>query len=543
MKHRKKLIPIALLVVTAVTVAVTRKRRSDDETLQNGKLHGSGTVEATEVEVAATMTGRLTAVAVEEGDTVSAGDLVARLDTRDLKARQVQTEAALAEANANLNRLRNGTRAEQLRAARAAVDSATKAGQAAAAKLRALRNGARPAEKRQAAAAVAQADEAVAGARLALATAHESHADATNLKQQVDAAETAQAAAAEQQKLAQAQLDLVNEGPRKEQIDRARAALEQATAKRTNAKRRHDRATQLFADGAAPKQSLDDAEAAIETADAAVAAANAQLAELQAGARSEEVRQAQAALAQAKANVAGSAKALANARKLYADRLETRAKVETAETQSRIAEQQRKQAAESAALVVEGPRAEEIRAAEALWEQAKAQTRAAQAQLDLLVAGERPEVIAAAEAEVARMGGVLQQLNAGLEDATIVAPRAGTIAEVAARAGEVVPPGACIVRLLDLANAWLKVYFPLTHLGRVKLGQRATLVADTFPDKEYAARVTEVSEEAEFTPKNVQTREQRVQEVFWVKLAIENPNGELKPGMPAEGLIDVGAER
>jgi HlyD family secretion protein len=106
--------------------------------------------------------------------------------------------------------------------------------------------------------------------------------------------------------------------------------------------------------------------------------------------------------------------------------------------------------------------------------------------------------------------------------------------------GELVTPGAPIVRLAALDSVWLKVYIPEPEMGRVKLGQSAQVTSDSYPDKQYAGRVIEISQEAEFTPKNVQTKEERVKQVFWVKIGVDNPDRELKPGMPADAEISVG---
>jgi HlyD family secretion protein len=182
---------------------------------------------------------------------------------------------------------------------------------------------------------------------------------------------------------------------------------------------------------------------------------------------------------------------------------------------------------------------------------AQAQRDAAQAQLDLLVAGETKEALDVARAEVERTRGLVEQAEAALEDTVIRAPQAGVVAEIIAEVGEVVGVGLPIIKLLDLQRPWLKVYVPLPYLDRVKLNQPATITTDAasgavgngrraVPPKTYRGHVVEVSQTPEFTPKNIQTREQRVQLVFWVKIAIENPQGELKPGMPADAVIETG---
>jgi HlyD family secretion protein len=94
----------------------------------------------------------------------------------------------------------------------------------------------------------------------------------------------------------------------------------------------------------------------------------------------------------------------------------------------------------------------------------------------------------------------------------------------------------------DLENPWIKVYVKEDKLGLVKLGQQAEIMVDTYPGKKYDGTVTYISFDAEFTPKNVQTKEERVKLVFGIKVSVKNMNNELKPGMPADVRIIVGSE-
>ena len=82
-------------------------------------------------------------------------------------------------------------------------------------------------------------------------------------------------------------------------------------------------------------------------------------------------------------------------------------------------------------------------------------------------------------------------------------------------------------------------YVSERNLGKIKLGQKGKVMVDSFPDKEFLGKVTYISPEAEFTPKNIQTKEERVKLVFGVKIEVDNPNQELKPGMPADAMIEV----
>ena len=103
--------------------------------------------------------------------------------------------------------------------------------------------------------------------------------------------------------------------------------------------------------------------------------------------------------------------------------------------------------------------------------------------------------------------------------------------------GEVVLPGATVVTVAGIDEVWLKGYVSEGYLGKVKLGQDVEVVTDSYPHKKYPGRVTFVSSRAEFTPKNVQTREERVKQVYRIKVTIPNSKQELKIGMPAEGYI------
>ena len=124
-----------------------------------------------------------------------------------------------------------------------------------------------------------------------------------------------------------------------------------------------------------------------------------------------------------------------------------------------------------------------------------------------------------------------------LRDMVITAPVSGVVLRKNSEAGETVAAGAAVYSLGDLESPWIKVYVKEDKLGLVKLGQKAEVITDSFPKKRYEGTVTMISSEAEFTPKNVQTREERVKLVFGVKVSVKNENDELKPGMPADVKI------
>jgi HlyD family secretion protein len=126
-----------------------------------------------------------------------------------------------------------------------------------------------------------------------------------------------------------------------------------------------------------------------------------------------------------------------------------------------------------------------------------------------------------------------------LRDMVVFAPVSGVVLRKNSEAGETVAAGAAVYSLGDLDNPWIKVYVKEDKLGLVKLGQRAEVRTDSFPKKAYTGTVTTISSDAEFTPKNVQTREERVKLVFAVKVSVKNENEELKPGMPADVKINL----
>jgi HlyD family secretion protein len=126
-----------------------------------------------------------------------------------------------------------------------------------------------------------------------------------------------------------------------------------------------------------------------------------------------------------------------------------------------------------------------------------------------------------------------------LKDTVADSPVSGIVLSKNVEQGETVAAGVAVYSLGDLDNPWVKVYVNETKLGLVKLGQKARIFTDTYPGKAYEGKVTYIASEAEFTPKNVQTKEERVKLVFGVKVSVTNVNNELKPGMPADVKIDL----
>lgn len=153
--------------------------------------------------------------------------------------------------------------------------------------------------------------------------------------------------------------------------------------------------------------------------------------------------------------------------------------------------------------------------------------------------GARPEEISIARRNVQQAQESVGLAKVRLGFTTLRAPKAGIITVRQAELGEVVSAGTPVVTLADLDDVWLRAYIAETDLGKVKYGQQVSVRTDTYPGKVYRGRVTFISSKAEFTPKSVETHKERVTLVYRIKIAVENANQELKPGMPADAVIEV----
>jgi len=156
----------------------------------------------------------------------------------------------------------------------------------------------------------------------------------------------------------------------------------------------------------------------------------------------------------------------------------------------------------------------------------------AQETLKQLEKGTRPEDIASARAELRRQEERLEYLRRQLSETEILAPADGVIQSIDLRPGDLVEAGRPIAKLLEPSEIWVRVYVPEPKLGTVRQGQAAWITVDTWPERKFPGKVVEISDRAEYTPRNVQTMEQRSDQVFGVKIAID-PTPDLKPGMAA----------
>ena len=248
---------------------------------------------------------------------------------------------------------------------------------------------------------------------------------------------------------------------------------------------------------------LDDRELKdqVQMAEGDLHTAQATLAELVAGSRPEEIARAEAALRQADADVEYATRDSKRMDDLYAQHLATEQERDQARTALKRAREVQAQAKETLTLAKLGPRQEVINQARARVEQSQASLQAAKTRLSY---------------------------------GQIICPVDGIALSKDIEPGEYVTAGTAVLTVADLHNVYVRVFVNETDIGHVKLGQECEVRSDTFPGKVYKGRVGFISQEAEFTPKTVQTEKERVKLVFRVKVYVDNPAMELKPGMPAD---------
>jgi membrane fusion protein YbhG len=161
-------------------------------------------------------------------------------------------------------------------------------------------------------------------------------------------------------------------------------------------------------------------------------------------------------------------------------------------------------------------------------------------QRDLAMERSAQQDIEVAQANIRSAGENLKLAKIMLGYTTLRAPFSGVILTRQTELGEVMQPGTPVVTLADLDHVWLRAYVAETDLGRIRWGQAATVHTDTYPDKAYPGQISFIASEAEFTPKSVETHKERVTLVYRIKIDVENPRHELKPGMPADATIHLG---
>ena len=263
-----------------------------------------------------------------------------------------------------------------------------------------------------------------------------------------------------------------------------------------------DEGTSVEVDQEIARVDTVDERLALESAQADLALAQAELNLRLAGAREEDILEAKAGLVKAEADLAGAARDLERMDGLLAAGSGTTKSRDDARTRHDVA---------------------------------AAAVQASRERLRRLEAGSRPEEIAAARARVQAAEARIAQVAQQIEDAVILSPVTGVVTRRLSEQGELLAPGTGIVVVTDLAGAWLNAFIPAPDLGRIRLGQEAAVLTDDGQTR--TGRVSFIATQAEFTPKNVQTRDERIRLVFRIKVALDNADGLFKPGMPAEARL------
>lgn len=262
-----------------------------------------------------------------------------------------------------------------------------------------------------------------------------------------------------------------------------------------------------------------DTELAIRRAEAERAQALAQAKLLRAGSRVEDIRQAEAQAAAAAAEVGAAREELQSAESDL-ERFESLLRTNAGSQKQRDDAATRRDVAR-----------ERLRGAEE-------RQRAAREAVARLRAGARREEISAADARVAIADAQIAALQKALTDAVLKSPVAGTVTEKLVDPGEIIPPRAPVVVITDLDHAWAEVFIDEPLVPRLKLGQQARLFTDAGGEG-VAGTVSFISPKAEFTPRNVQTADERAKLVYRIKVAIDNRSGTFKPGMPVEAELPL----
>ncbi|MCW8811069.1 MAG: efflux RND transporter periplasmic adaptor subunit [Ignavibacteriaceae bacterium] len=173
------------------------------------------------------------------------------------------------------------------------------------------------------------------------------------------------------------------------------------------------------------------------------------------------------------------------------------------------------------------------------YEISKARLNSARENFEKVKNLSRPEELKQAEANLNKAIANVNLLQKSLNDCYVISPSSGYITKKFIEIGETAGMMSSLFQVADLSSVELVIYVPETELGKVQLGQKAELKVDTYPDKSFNGKVIYISPQAEFTPKNIQTQEERTKLVFAVKIKIDNPDFELKDGMPADAVINL----
>ncbi len=381
-------------------------------------LVGSGSIEAETVAITAELGGRIIDLMVDEGEEVTTGQILVELDKSDLLAQQLQLEAALATAKANLESVSAPPRLEDIAVAQAQLQQAM-----------VTRDG--------------------------LKTVWEALDTLVNDPKQLEA----------QISQAEARVTEAEKGVEMALVNQKRADIQAEAASRNQS----DHAG--LVQGEVAQKQLEAANIGVQIAEV---------------------------------NVEGAKKQVAHLTRMRDEPL-------FLETQAH--------------------------AAESAYKQAEAAVLMAGANLTAAQANPTPEDIAVAQAQVQEAESAMALIDVQLAKQTLAAPRDGLMSQKLVNPGELAAPGAILLELSDIDTVDLTVFIPETRIGEVQIGQPALVYVDAYPGETFEGKVSFIAHEAEFTPRNVQTQEERVNLVFAVKVTLDNSDHRLKPGMPADAEL------
>ena len=265
--------------------------------------------------------------------------------------------------------------------------------------------------------------------------------------------------------------------------------------------------------------------------------AQANLDNLLAGSRPQEIQQAEAGLADSRTQHAQAKQDWERAQKLFANDDISASQRDQFQTKFNSTAEMLRQAEQKLSLVKEGPRKEEIVAARAAVSRAQAAIKMSEA--NRIEVTRRQEELSTRRAELDRAKASLAVTQTQLDDTSVYSPIDGVVMVKSAELGEVLAAGTTVVTIGDIEHPWLRGYVKETDLGRVKLGQKVKMSTDSYKDRSYWGRISFIASEAEFTPKQIQTTEERVKLVYRIKIEVDNQNQELKSNMPVDAEVEI----
>jgi HlyD family secretion protein len=490
-KNRKRFIPIVLILVIIAAAAYyyTNIRTSQD----TQSLTASGTVEAVEVVVVIEVSGQIAEVMVEEGDPVRIGDVLVRFEDEMLEAQYKQAEAAQSQAQVNYELIAAQPLSEQRQVA------------ISAAQLELL-------------SAENALQDLIDNADLARAHAQQAVEDTEQALEDLHNPDLQQANALEAIAVAEKMIEQAEKQARNLRLTADQADIDAAEADVVLARDALDKAQDDFDPYAGkPEDNLTRAHyqarlaAAQQVYDAAVRKLNA----LSGTGADVDIAVADADLATARAQ-------LEEAQRAY-----ERIKDGPSEADIAVLEAQIDTAKRDVEALKNGPDPEDLALAEA-------RVQSAQAVLTLAQADTIQEQLDVAQAQVDAAKAALSVIQTQRDKLILTATVDGIVLYRSVEAGEVVMPGRTAFTIGNLDDLTITVYVPEDRYGQISLGDQAVVNIDSFPGESFSGRVIRIADRAEYTPRNVQTAEGRSTTVFAVELSVDDPDGKLKPGMPAD---------